>query len=95
MASRHAQQSFSVGFLTFGHAAFAAALGLAASGLVLSGALGGIAFLESLHDPLVVVTLSLTVASSLAAGAGISAFILLSVERAEARVAACRRRPSP
>lgn len=91
MESRRPQRNISVAVLTIAHAILAAVLGLAACALVLSGATGGAAFVESLHDPAIAVALSLTVASLLAAGAGISAFILLSVERAEAAAVHARR----
>lgn len=88
------RRNLSVAALTLGHAGFAGLLGLAASSLVLSGAIGGAGLLESIRDPAITLALALTVASLLAAGSGISAFILLNVERAEARRPANRLRPS-
>ena len=60
------------------HAAVAAELGLAGCPVALFSVLPSL-------DPSVVATLSLALSSLMAIGSGISAFILLSVERAEAR----------
>jgi len=76
--------------VTLGHAAVAALLGLAASGLVLSGAIGDAGLARSIRDPTLLVTLSLSTAMLLATGSGISAFILCSIERAD-KAAATRR----
>lgn len=85
MAPTRSRRNISVAVLTLGHAGVAGLLGLAASGLVLSGATGGCEFLVgSIRDSAVTLVLALTAASLLAAGSGISAFILLNVERTEA-----------
>lgn len=91
MDPRRSRRNPSIAVLTLGHAGFAGLLGLAASSLALSGATGGTGLLELIRDPAIPVALTLTVASLLAAGSGISAFILLNVERAEARRPANRR----
>ncbi len=68
--------------LTVCHALFAAALATIACIATLSGGSG---LLISIHDPSIALGLVASVATTMAAGAGISAFILINVERAQPR----------
>ncbi len=82
MSKSRPGREYSLALLTICHATAAAALATLACTATLSGGSG---LLASIRDTGVVLGLFASVAMTMAAGAGISAFILLNVERAQAR----------
>jgi hypothetical protein len=65
------------------HAIVGASLGLAACLFVLLHAGGGFNLVTSIRDPVALWTLSISISSLTAVGSAISAFILISIERAQ------------
>lgn len=74
-------QDKSVAVLIIGHAACGLLLGLAACLIVLACGSGSYRLLASVHDLSTALTLLLSVSCMVAAGSGITAFILISIER--------------
>jgi hypothetical protein len=78
------KQLWPLGILIVGHAAVGAILGVIAWIVIMACADSGLGAFASIHDPIANVVLLCTLSALLAVGSGISAFILINVERASA-----------